>query len=63
MLVLVTYDVSTTDLGGSKRLRQVAKLCRDFGKRVQFSVFELDLDAARWTVIRRRLCDLIERVD
>ncbi len=59
MLVLVTYDVSTSDRGGPKRLRQVAKVCRDFGQRVQFSVFELDVDTARWTVIRRRLCALI----
>jgi len=60
MLVLVTYDVSTRDAGGPRRLRQVAKVCRDFGQRVQFSVFELDVDTARWTVIKRRLCDLID---
>jgi CRISPR-associated protein Cas2 len=60
MMVLVTCDVSTVDPGGPKRLRQVAKLCRDFGQRVQFSVFELDVDTARWTVIKRRLCGLID---
>ena len=37
MLVLVTYDVKTSEPGGQKRLRQVAKACRDFGQRVQFS--------------------------
>jgi len=60
LLVLVTYDVSTADPSGPKRLRRVAKACRDFGQRVQYSVFELDVDSARWTVIKRRLCDLID---
>src|SRR5689334_8322148 len=41
MLVLVSYDVSTVDKAGAKRLRDVAKLCRDYGQRVQYSVFEL----------------------
>jgi CRISPR-associated protein Cas2 len=60
MLVLVTYDVSTTDPAGPKRLRQVAKLCSNYGQRVQFSVFEIDIDTARWTIIKQRLCDLID---
>ena len=60
MLVLVTYDVSTTSVGGARRLRRVAKTCRDFGQRVQFSVFELEIDAARWTAIKQQLIDLID---
>ena len=60
MLVLVTYDVRTSSPGGAKRLRRVAKLCRDYGQRVQLSVFELDVDNARWTFIKRQLCDLID---
>jgi CRISPR-associated protein Cas2 len=60
MLVLVTYDVSTVDKEGVKRLRQVAKVCRDYGQRVQYSVFELDVDTARWTFIRHKLCTLID---
>ena len=49
MLMLVTYDVATGDSAGRRRLRRVARLCRDFGQRVQYSVFECDLDAAQWT--------------
>jgi CRISPR-associated protein Cas2 len=60
MLVLVTYDVSTLDKAGPKRLRRVAKVCRDYGQRVQYSVFELDVDTVRWTFIRKKLCDLID---
>ena len=44
MLVLVTYDVSTVDRVGQKRLRLVAKTCLNFGQRVQNSVFECNLD-------------------
>lgn len=60
MMVLVSYDVSTVTPAGAKRLRRIAKVCLDHGQRVQFSVFELDVDAARWVVIRQRLCDLID---
>ena len=40
MLVLITYDVSTQDGAGKKRLRKVAKECVNYGQRVQNSVFE-----------------------
>ncbi len=60
MLVLVTYDVCTTDPGGAARLRRVAKACRDFGQRVQFSVFEIEVDPAQWTRLKATLERLIE---
>ena len=55
MLVLISYDVMTSDTGGQRRLRRVAKACIDYGKRVQFSVFECDVDPAKWIVLRNRL--------
>jgi len=55
MFVLVTYDVKTSDPGGNKRLRRVAKACRDYGQRVQFSVFECIVDPAQWTNLKQRL--------
>jgi CRISPR-associated protein Cas2 len=60
MLVLVTYDVMITSPGGAKRLRRIAKACRDYGQRVQFSVFELEVDTARWVEIKQRLIDVME---
>lgn len=60
MMVLVSYDVSTISPDGAKRLRRVAKACRDYGQRVQFSVFELEVDTARWVAIKQRLTDLID---
>lgn len=60
MLVLVTYDVSTTQKRGAARLRSVAKACRDFGQRVQYSVFEIEVDPAQWTRLKARLEALID---
>lgn len=60
MLVLITYDIKTDSAGGSKRLRNVAKVCLDFGQRVQYSVFECDISPAQWTELRARLVNLID---
>jgi len=60
MLIVVSYDVSTVDPGGQRRLRRVAKACKDYGQRVQFSVFECEVDPARWTLLRQRLIDEID---
>jgi CRISPR-associated protein Cas2 len=58
MLVLVAYDVETTTKEGRRRLRQVARLCLDFGQRVQNSVFECKVDPAQWTALKHRLLQL-----
>ncbi|QHS53194.1 CRISPR-associated endonuclease Cas2 [Edaphobacter sp. 12200R-103] len=55
MLVLVSYDVSTSDEAGRRRLRRVARLCEDRGQRVQNSVFECLVDAAQWVRFRADL--------
>ncbi|MCB1873454.1 MAG: CRISPR-associated endonuclease Cas2 [Gammaproteobacteria bacterium] len=60
MLVLVTYDVSTENPGGERRLRRVAKICQDHGQRVQYSVFECLVDPAQWTMMKQRLTDEID---
>jgi len=60
MLMLVSYDVSTLDTEGPRRLRRVAKTCKDYGQRVQYSVFECLVDPAQWTRLRQRLIDEID---
>ena len=57
MLVLVTYDVSTESPAGRKRLRRISRACLDYGQRVQYSVFECEVDPAQWTALRARLLD------
>ena len=60
MLVLITYDVNTTDTDGKRRLRNVAKLCVAHGQRVQNSVFECSLDAAQLCGLKAELTKLID---
>ncbi len=60
MMVLVAYDVETESKGGQRRLRRVARACQDFGQRVQFSVFECNVDPAQWVSLRSRLIQEID---
>jgi CRISPR-associated protein Cas2 len=53
--VLVCYDVNTLTPAGRRRLRRVAQVCKDFGQRVQFSVFECTVNAANMERLRQRL--------
>lgn len=55
MLILVTYDVSTVDKPGQRRLRRVARACEDYGVRVQKSVFECQVGQTEWVLLRARL--------
>ena len=57
MQLLVTYDVSTNTEGGARRLRRVAKICLDYGQRVQYSVFECEVNPARYVELKRRLSE------
>ncbi|AEG94588.1 CRISPR-associated endonuclease Cas2 [Ramlibacter tataouinensis] len=60
MMVLVSYDVRTLDQAGARRLRRIAKVCQDFGQRVQLSVFEIEIDSAKWVAVQNELCSLID---
>jgi CRISPR-associated protein Cas2 len=60
MMVLVSYDVATSDRLGAKRLRRVAKVCTNHGQRVQYSVFECIVDPAQWVVMRNQLVNEID---
>lgn len=60
MLVLVTYDVRTSEPKGAARLRKIAQACQDFGQRVQYSVFEIEVDSAQWVKLKARLEGLIQ---
>ena len=60
MMVLISYDVSTTDSEGKTRLRKVAKECQNHAQRVQNSVFEADLDYSTFLKLKARLIKLID---
>ncbi len=59
MMVLISYDVSTTTAEGRTRLRRVAKECQNHAQRVQASVFEADLDWATFTQLKANLTAII----
>lgn len=60
MHILITYDVSTTEAAGKKRLRRVARVCESWGQRVQNSVFECKVDPAQYALLKARLAGIIE---
>lgn len=55
MNILVTYDVDTVSEKGQKRLRDVARICKNYGQRVQNSVFECDVSESQYLVLREEL--------
>lgn len=60
MMVLVSYDVSTKIGAGAKRLRKISEVCVDYGLRVQYSVFECNVDPAQWEVLKDRLLSIYD---
>lgn len=53
MIVLIAYDVAS-----NRRRLQISKLLAGFGERVQYSVFECELTAERYALVRERLAGL-----
>ncbi len=60
MMVVLSYDVDTSDSAGAKRLRKVAKVCEAYGCRVQNSVFELLIEPAQLVSLKARLTAVID---
>ena len=55
MYILVTYDVDTVSERGQKRLRQVSRICENYGQRVQNSVFECEVTEAQYCTLKDEL--------
>lgn len=60
MLILITYDVNTTTGQGVRRLAKVAKVCTNYGQRVQNSVFECLVDNTQLAMIKKQILDIID---
>ena len=60
MFILITYDINTTTSDGRKRLRLVAKICQNYGQRVQNSVFECKVDEGQFRIIKHKLSETID---
>ncbi len=61
MFILIAYDVSTIDKRGQRRLRRVARVCEDYGVRVQKSLFECHVGRTEWAVLKNRLLEEIDQ--
>jgi CRISPR-associated protein Cas2 len=62
MNILVTYDVGDTESkAGQRRLRKVAIICKNFGQRVQFSVFECEISEAQFESMKAQLLKAIDK--
>ena len=61
MLLVLTYDVDTTNAAGAKRLRKVAKLCERYGMRVQNSVFEGELSESQLFKLKTELSKYLRK--
>lgn len=60
MFILITYDINTTTKEGRRRLRLVAKICLNYGQRVQNSVFECRVDEGQFRTIKHQLYETID---
>lgn len=60
MLVIVTYDISVCDNAGKKRLRQIAKICQNYGQRVQNSVFECQVDTVQLLEMKQKILEFYD---
>ena len=60
MFILITYDIVTVSKDGRKRLRDVAKICQNYGQRVKNSVFECKVDEAQLRLIKHQLDKTID---
>lgn len=60
MMTVVVYDIASSEPGGAKRLRQVAKACANRSVPVQDSVYECQINAEEYRQLRTRLERIID---
>lgn len=60
MNILLCYDISTINASGRRRLRKIAKLCEDYGQRVQFSVFECIISPSDYVVLKNEIQKILD---
>jgi CRISPR-associated protein Cas2 len=59
-MVVVSYDVSVVSPNGRRRLRRVARLCTNYGQRVQNSVFQCLVEPDQWVMLKTRLLKIFD---
>ena len=61
MLYVLAYDISTESKAGEKRLRKMAKICENYGQRVQKSVFEFQLKEEKFLQLKNEVLKNIKK--
>ena len=61
MMVLITYDVNTKSEAGAKRLQKIAKECKNYGVRVQNSVFECLINPTQLKTLQLNLETIMDK--
>lgn len=60
MMVLVVYDISTEPPAGEYRLKNISKICKNYGQRVQNSVFECLISPSQLVELRDLIKNTID---
>lgn len=60
MFVIIAYDVNVTSPSGAKRLRHIAKVCVNYGQRVQNSVFEMNIEYGTFLKVKDNLIKIMD---
>ena len=55
MFLVVTYDITNNN-----RRSHIARIMKDYGTRVQYSVFECNLEAKALNRLKESLCDYMD---
>ena len=58
MNILITYDVNTETRAGRRRLQKISQACKNYGQRVQLSVFECLVNESQY----EELCSKLKKI-
>ncbi len=58
--LLVSYDIETTTRAGQRRMRKICKLCKNYGQRVQYSIYACTVNRAQFEQLEAALLDVLD---
>lgn len=61
MNIILAYDIDTSN--GNKKLNNVRKICKNFGKHVQNSLFEFDITLDEFNDLKSKLSEVVSKED
>ncbi len=61
MNILLSYDINTKTRKGRWRLNKIAKICLDYGQRVQNSVYECEINSEQLLKLKERIKEIYNK--